>query len=221
MMEYMPLPGLERLLAVCERVRLSVRIEPPGRLPPPAGKWVSGLPLDPELAAFYARYGGASFASDIYLLRVNDEEDQLEEKSQWWREDWQGRVGMPLLVFGGVASLAYSFATVPGLPDAQGRQPVVQVDTYNLDGPTLLPLASSVDRLFDTYSRYLEELVAHEDFQERGVAALNFPWKVPHLMARDFRLVQLIREGHSNLFLPGLEGRAWATQVLAAHDRLT
>ncbi|MBZ4422177.1 hypothetical protein [Myxococcus sp. RHSTA-1-4] len=181
---------------------------------------MGGFPLDPELAAFYSRCGGASFASDIYLLRVNDEEEQLEEKAQWWREEWQDRVGVPLLIFGGVASLAYYFATVPGLTDAHGRQPVVQVDTYRLDGPSLLPLASSVDRFFDTYSRYLEELVAHEDFKDQGAAALNFPWKVPHLLARDARLVQLIREGHFDPFLPGLEGRAWVAQVLAAHDLL-
>lgn len=216
-MEHMPLPGLDRLIAVCARERLSVRSSPPGRLPPPAGKQVGGLPMDPELSAFYARYGGASFASDIYLLRVNDEEDQLEEKGQWWRADWQERVGLPLFLFGGVSSLAYYFATVPDLMDTRGCQPVVQVDTYGLDGPTLLPIASSVDRYFDTYARYLEELVAHEDFEDSGAAALSFPWKVPHLLARDARLVQLIREGHFDPFLPGPEGRSWAAKVVA-HD---
>ena len=221
-MEDTTLPGLARLLTVCQRAGIRVHLTPPSRRPPPrAGKVVVGHPLDPELAAFYARWGGARFANDIYLLRVDDEEDQLEEKGQWWREDWQHRVGMPLFIFGGVASLAYYFATVPGLADAQGRQPVVQVDTYDLDGPFLLPLASSVDRLFEAYSHYLEELVAHEDFQERGSEALSFPWKVPHLMARDPRLVQLIREGHFDPFLHGPEGRSWATQVITAHDHLT
>jgi hypothetical protein len=172
--------------------------------------------LDPELAAFYARFGSATFASDIYLLRVNDAEDQLEAPCAWWRESWNDRMTTPLFYFGGVASLAYYFNTVPSLADAQGRQPVVQVDAYELDGPVVLPLASSVDRLFDTYSRYLEEVVAHEDFQERGLTALSFPWKVPHLLARDARLVQFIREGRFDAWLPGREGRDWAAKVLAA-----
>jgi len=218
-MDHMALPGLERLLATCERSGVSARITPPSRTPPKAGQIVGGYPLDPALAAFYARCGGASFASDVYLLRVNDAEDQLEERSQWWREDWQERMGMPLFIFGGVSSLAYYFAMVPGLADEQGLQPIVQVDTYELDGPVLMPLASNVDRFFDTYSRYLEELMVHEDFQALGTGALSFPWKVPHLLARDDRLVQLLREGHFDPLLPGLEGRAWVASIVAAHDR--
>ncbi|MFP2925314.1 hypothetical protein ACLESO_08865 [Pyxidicoccus sp. 3LG] len=171
------------------------------------------------LAAFYERCGRAYFAEDIYFLRVDDDEDQLEQKTQWWREDWQERLVMPLFIFGGVANLAYYFATVPGLADEQGRQPVVQVDTYEPSCPVVLPLASNVDRLLDTYSRYLEELVALDDFAELGTSALTFPWKVPHLLARDDRLVQLIREGHFDAQLPGLEGKAWTAKVLAAHQR--
>ncbi|MFP2905555.1 hypothetical protein ACLESD_10955 [Pyxidicoccus sp. 3LFB2] len=219
-MEHMALPGLERLLAICGQSGLGIRTTPPGLRPRRAERVVGGYPLDPELAAFYSRYGSATFASDFYLLRFDDKEDQLEERSEWWRESWQGQLATPLFYFGGVASLAYYYATMPGLTDGQGRQPVVLVDTYELDGPVVLPLASSVDRLFDTYSRYLEELVAHEDFQARGLSALGFPWKVPHLLSQDARLVQLIREGHFDAQLPGLEGRAWLSQVVAARERL-
>ncbi|WP_163870921.1 hypothetical protein [Myxococcus eversor] len=181
---------------------------------------MGGHPLDPMLAAFYSRSGSARFADDAYLLRVNDDENQLDEKNQWWRESWQKRLDLTVCVFGGEANLAYYFATVPGLADARGCQPVVEVDTYELDGPVVMPLASNVDRFFDLYASYLEALVAHEDYAERGSAALSFPWKVPHLVARDERLVQLIEEGRFDFPQAGPEARTWALQVLEARRRI-
>ncbi|HZI11087.1 MAG TPA: hypothetical protein VE153_11925 [Myxococcus sp.] len=176
---------------------------------------VGGHSLDPQLAALYARYGRGYFASDIYFLRVDDSENELETQTAWWRETWQSHVAVPLFIFGGVASLAYYFATVPGLSDAQGHQPVVQVDTYALDGLYALPIASSVDRFFDTYARYLELAGADPGFQEYGFSVLAFPWGVPHVVGRDERLVQLIREGRFDPLMPDAESRAWAAKVLA------
>ncbi|HLM42573.1 MAG TPA: hypothetical protein VK458_01845 [Myxococcaceae bacterium] len=62
--------------------------------------------------------------------------------------------------------LAYHYATVPCLADARGLQPVVKVDMH--EEPYAVPLASNVDRFFDTYSRYLEVLVAEPDYEELG-----------------------------------------------------
>jgi hypothetical protein len=177
---------------------------------------VGGHSLDPQLAALYARYGRGSFASDIYFLRADDSENQLETQNAWWREAWQSHLADPLFIFGGVASLAYYFATVPGLADAQGLQPVVEVDTYSLDGLYALPLASSVDRFFDTYARYLELAGATPGFQEDGLSVLAFPWAVPQVVGRDERLVQLIREGRFDSLMPDAESRAWAAEVVVA-----
>ncbi|MCK8496905.1 MULTISPECIES: hypothetical protein [Myxococcus] len=211
------LPGFDRLLAVCRQASLEMLLTPPARHPLREGHRVAGHVLDPLLAAFYARSGSARFAEDVYLLRVNEEENQLEEKNQWWRESWQERLGLSVCVFGGEASLAYYFATVPGLADARGCQPVVEVSTYELDGPAVMPLASTVDRFFDLYARYLEALVSHEDYAERGYAALGFPWQVPHLVARDEHLVRLIEEGRFDFPQAGHEARAWALRVIEAH----
>jgi hypothetical protein len=165
--------------------------------------------LDSVLAAVYSQLGYA------YVLRT---ENQLEEQNRWWNASWQLQLSMPLSLFGGKASLAYYLATVPGLADENGRQPVVLVDTYELDGPYALPLASNVDRFFDVYSRYLEALVMHPSFAADGMAALTFPWEVPELFARDERLVELIRAGRFDPLMPGTEERAWAARVVAAAD---
>ncbi|NTX33908.1 hypothetical protein HUA78_05620 [Myxococcus sp. CA033] len=197
-----------------------MRLTSAAQRPLEAGQCVGGHLLDPMLAAFYSRSGSARFADNAYLLRVNDDENQLEEKNHWWRESWQKSLGLTVCVFGGEANLAYYFATVPGLADAQGCQPVVEVDTYELDGPVVMPLASNVDRFFDLYARYLEVLIAHEDYAERGSAALGFPWKVPHLVARDDRLVQLIEEGRFDFPQAGHDARTWAHQVSEARRRI-
>jgi hypothetical protein len=176
--------------------------------------------LDPALASFYSRMGKATFAADadgLVIFQMDDGVNQLEAENKALREGWQGSFFAPLFVFGGRPLLAHYYATVPGLSDPSGYQPVVRVDTY--ERPYALPIASTVDRLFDTYSRYLEELVAHEDFEDSGAAALSFPWKVPHLLARDERLVQLIHEGGFDSLMTDADARAWSGEVLAAHSR--
>ncbi|NMO21265.1 hypothetical protein HPC49_51560 [Pyxidicoccus fallax] len=178
--------------------------------------------MDPQLARIYSMIGRGIFAADVdglTVFEVNDQTNDLESWNRDMREGWQGALFSPLFVFGGEPFLAHYYATVPGLADEQGRQPVVWVDAY--ESGYALPAASNVDRLFETYSRYLEELVAHEDFKTEGSAALTFPWRTPHLLARDEQLVRLIREGHFDKWLPGQEGKDWTARVLAAHQRLT
>lgn len=218
-MSPMDLPGLERLLEVCQRLELELITTPPGEAPPMAGTHVGGYPLDPILAAFYARYGKAIFAPDVAglgLLQLDDTVNELETDNQQWRSDWQERLPVPLFVFGGEPGLAYSFVTVPGLADAEGRQPVVRVDPY--EEPHALPIASNVDRLFHAYSCFLEALQAQPDPGLFGTS-LVFPWDVADVLARDERLVALMRAGHfdSLMHLRDPSVREWVARILGSH----
>lgn len=217
-MMQMALPGLERLLDVCRRLRLSLLTLPPGQVPPASGTRMGGLPLDPMLAAFYARFGKAVFAAEIGgmgLVQLDDTVNELEAQNREWQRDWPERFPVPVFLFGGEPGLAYSYATLPGLADAEGLQPVVRVDTH--EEPYALPVASNVDAFFAVYSRYLEALVAHPDYAQEGSAALTFPRGVPHLLAQDTRLVELMRSGCCEPLLGTDENRAWVARVVAAH----
>ncbi|PTL85299.1 hypothetical protein [Vitiosangium sp. GDMCC 1.1324] len=196
-MESMALPGLERLLDVCQRLNLGMKTSPPAREPLRAGCLLAGVPFDPVLASIYARLGHAAFATEVMgwiLTRSDDRVHRLEENNKWWRENHWEQLGEPVIVFGGEMGMAYTYATVPGLADGWGRQPVVEVNTYEYE-PKVMPIASNVDRFFDSYSRYLEALVADPRYQEAGETDLIFPWHATEILARDERLVELLRAG--------------------------
>ena len=111
--------------------------------------------------------------------------------------------------------LAYHYATVPCLADARGLQPVVKVDMH--EEPYAVPLASNVDRFFDTYSRYLEVLVAEPDYEELGPAVRTFPWQVPELITRDKPLVELLQAGRFDFLMPkDEEDRSWVARLLGS-----
>jgi len=194
-MDSMALPGLERLMELCQRLNLSLETLPPAREPLNAGSLLEGLPFDPVLASVYARLGLARFATELTaagwrLKRSDDQVHKLEEENKRWRKRWWEELGEPMIVFGGDL---YTYATVPRLADERGRQPVVQVDTY--EEPYALPVASNVDRFFDTYSHYLEAVVADPHYQRKGDTDLHFPWDATDILARDERLVELMRAG--------------------------
>jgi hypothetical protein len=216
-----PLPGLERLMSVCQRLRLEVETAPPGHSPPRASTLVAGVPLDPLLAALYARLGFASFATDmegIILSRCDDAARQLEEDNLWWSGSHRKHLALPTFIFAGEPGMAYHYATIPGLADDQGRQPVVWVDVY--EEPFVVPVASTVDQFFDTYSRYLEALMALPNAREEKGALLSFPWEAPGIIGRDARLVELLRGGSfSPLMRSTGNTPAWVTQVLTAADK--
>lgn len=220
-MEMPPLPGLDRLLGVCQRLNLRQVIHPASSRPPSPGALVEGTPLDPMLASFYARMSKAILAADvagISILQWDDSVNAVAERNREMRASWQGDLFARFVVFAGTPFLAHYFATVPGLADVEGCQPVVWVDSY--EEGYALPLASNVDRFFDLYASYLEALVAHDDYAERGSAALSFPWRIPHLVARDERLVQLIEEGRFTFPQAGHDARTWALQVIEARQRI-
>ena len=219
-MEPMSLPGLERLLGVCQRLNLGLMTSPPAREPLRAGSLLEGLPLDPLLASVYARLGQVVFASKLMglsLIQSNDDEQRLEANNKLWRENHWDALGMPVIVFAGEV---YTYATVPSLADEWGRQPVVEVNTYELDGLHVLPVASNVDRFFDSYSRYLEAVVASPRYQEAGENGILFPSHMGDLLARDERLVELLRSGRFAPLMKNLdEGeRRWVAKVMGARE---
>jgi hypothetical protein len=214
-MEPMALPGLERLMEVCQRLNLGLETSPPAREPLKAGSLFVGLPFDPVLASVYARLGHAVFAFKLMGLSLeqsNDEARDLEETNKWWREKWWKEWGEPVIVFGGDV---HAYATVPGLADAQGRQPVVRVDTYEFE-PHVLPVASNVDRFFDSYSHYLEALVSDPRYQKSGETDFVFPWDAAEILARDERLVALMRAGRFDSLMKNVDDvtRRWAARVM-------
>jgi hypothetical protein len=215
-MESVALPGLERLMEVCQRLNLGMETSPPAREPPKAGSLLEGVPFDPILASVYARLGDAIFAKKVGgwgLTCFDDQLNRLEEDNKWWRERYWNRLGEPVIVFGGYA---YAYATVPGLADGWGRQPVVEVNTYEFDGVYVMPVASNVDRFFDSYSRYLEALAADSYYQKTGEKDLIFPWHATEILARDERLVELMRAGRFDALMKDVDDttRRWAAQVM-------
>jgi hypothetical protein len=217
-MEPMALPGLERLMEVCQRLKLGLTTSPPAREPLRAGSLLEGLPFDPVLASVYARMGHAAFATELIgigwiLYRSDNQAHVLEEENKRWRARWWQEVGAPMIVFGGDI---YTYAIVPELADEWGRQPVVEVNTHDLDGPYVMPVASNVDRFFDSYSRYLEVLVADPYYQESGDTDLLFPWHATDILARDERLVELMRAGRFDSLMKhvGDDTHRWAATIM-------
>src|ERR1044071_13586 len=111
------LPGLARLLDVCQRLNLGLKTLPPAHAPLMAGSMLEGVPFDPVLASVYARLGHAAFATKVMrwvLTRYDDEAHWLLEDNRRWREEWWEQLGESVIVFGGDV---YTYATVPSLAD--------------------------------------------------------------------------------------------------------
>ena len=127
----MELPGLERLMRVCQQLDLGLRTKPLERTSPAAGAMTAGLPFDPFLASIYAQFGQVSFATKmdgLTLLGNNGGESGLGAGSAAWRRLWQKSFPLPLFHFAGEPGLAYYYATAPTLADEMGRQPIVRAD---------------------------------------------------------------------------------------------
>jgi len=203
-MTMVPLPGLDRLLEASRKYELQVRSSPPLACARSSGEPLLGRPFDPMLAAFYKRLGGLSFRLELYVASHDDQLDEvlLENKrvQPFWPEPFRS-----LLVFAGQEALAYRYATVPSLADAQGFQPVVEIDPY--EDVYALPTASNVDRFFDAYARYLELIYETPEFRDDPDARPTFPRGVPEIIAEDRTLVGMLVEGRfdSLMFQPKLQ----------------
>ncbi|PTL82779.1 hypothetical protein DAT35_18615 [Vitiosangium sp. GDMCC 1.1324] len=174
------------------------------------------------LAAFYSRLGGLLLDLNLYVNACDEQVNGIlmanEEVQPYWPEPFRS-----LLVFGGEEASAYCYATVPSLADAQGFQPVVEVDPY--EDIYALPVASNVDRFFDTYARYLEFIYEMPDFSEDRGTWPTFPWGVPEIIAADRALMGMIVEGRFDflMFQEGVaarrvneEIREWIAKLRAA-----
>jgi hypothetical protein len=207
------LPGLERLLEVCRRKGIAVKQEAPVSPALAAGALVAGQPLDPVLAAVHARLGYCWVKEEFFLFRRNGgQRFDLGRVNERWRQVRPEPFGS-LFVFAEEDRLGYLYATVPRLADSRGRQPVVKLDVY--EAPYALPVASDVDRFFDTYARYLEA-VRPERGEAEGMPP-SFPWAVPELLARDGPLVALLEAGRFDRLLPpeAVQAREWCGRLLA------
>jgi hypothetical protein len=222
MMNEISLPGLERLLAVCEKYPVRAEIRKPWEGAPTAGAPILGRPLDPMLAAFYSRLGGLLLDLNLYVNACDEQVNGIlmanEEVQPYWPEPFRS-----LLVFGGQDASSYSYATVPSLADARGLQPVVEVDPY--EDIHALPIASNVDRFFDAYARYLELVHEMPDCSEDRGTWPVFPWGVPEIIATDRTLMSMLVDGRFDflMFQPGSQAsgaheeiRKWIAKLRAA-----
>jgi hypothetical protein len=158
------------------------------------------------LAAFYSRLGGLHLYLKLYVEPCDGQVNGIlmanEEVQPHWPEPFRS-----LLVFGGQEALAYRYATVPSLADAQGFQPVVEVDPY--EDIYALPIASNVDRFFDAYARYLEYIYETPELRDDRDARPTFPNGVPEIIAADRKLVGMLVEGRFDflMFQPAVRNR--------------
>ncbi|HSP80261.1 MAG TPA: hypothetical protein VLQ93_17140 [Myxococcaceae bacterium] len=216
------MPGLDRLLAACEKYPVQATLRKPWGGAPIAGDLLLGRPFDPMLAAFYQRLGGLSFPLNLYIASCDEQMDEIFQENKdvqpWWPEPFRS-----LLVFGGEEALLYRYATVPSLADAQGFQPVVKVDPY--EEIYALPIASNVDRFFDTYARYLELVYGDPDFSDDCGTWPVFPWEVPEIISTDRALMSMLVDGRFDflMFQPGVQAedrhreiRKWIAELRAA-----
>jgi hypothetical protein len=158
-----------------------MKISPPVPSAPQEGERVFGEPLDPQLAAVYQRLGAAEFG-EIALYAPDSDEEGLTRQNEWLRERQEVQY-LSSLVFGWEPGFAFYYGTVPGLIDPQGLQPVVYISA--MEALFAVPLASSVDRFFDLYSRYLELMVQDPTYLSDGLPHIQFPWHMRTLVVRD------------------------------------
>ncbi|REG28959.1 hypothetical protein ATI61_108502 [Archangium gephyra] len=218
-----PMPGLERLLTACEKYPVRASNRKPWSGAPTAGVPVLGRPLDPMLAAFYSRLGGLHLYLELFVEPCDEQVNGIlmanEHAQRYWPEPFRS-----LLIFGCKEASSYTYATVPGLADAQGFQPVVEVDPY--EDIYALPIASNVDRFFDTYARYLELVYETLGVGEERGAWPSFPWEVPELIATDRALMGMLVDGRFDflMFQEGVDAqrtreeiREWIARLRAAN----
>lgn len=186
-----PLPGLDRLISICQRHSLPMKLPAPMSAAPKQGDMLFGEAVDPQLAAVYQRLGEAEFGP-LSLCRPGPEWMDLVPWNTRLREDGAVHFNASL-IFAWEMGFSLFYGTVPRLAGSQGFQPVVHIDGD--EAQCAVPVASSVDRFFDVYSRFLERMVVDPEYIHHGVSILHFPWAVPQLIAQDAPLMAQVRAG--------------------------
>jgi hypothetical protein len=207
------LPGLDRLIAICQQHALPCELYPPLALASELKEFISGEPLDPQLAGMYQRIGGAELGP-FSIYRPDLEWDGLAPENMKLRQ-YGFTPFLASLIFASETGFSYFLATVPRLADSQGLQPVVYIEF--MGSLATFPVASSVDRFFDTYSRYLELMVVDPEYIYSRNPEVTFPWGVPQLIARDEPLLEQLRAGRFDFLTEDDEsGRRWIQRLAAA-----
>jgi hypothetical protein len=206
------LPGLDRLITVCERHALPMKLSPPLTSAPQLGERVFGEPLDPQLAAVYRRLGAAEFG-EFALYAPNSDEEGLTRRNEWHREEREVQY-LSSLVFGWEPGFSFYYGTVPQLANAQGIQPVIYIEA--MDVLFAIPIASSVDHFFDLYSRYLELMVQDPNYLSGELPHVQFPWHMRTYVAQDAPLIHQVRAGRFDFLSNDYRGALKWLQELRA-----
>jgi hypothetical protein len=204
------LPGLDRLIAICKQHSLPLRLSPPVKTAPKPGDSILGAPVDPQLVAVYQRMSGGELGP-LSLYSPGSDWNHLIPWNERLRE-FDIIEFRSSLIFGEKTGFALYFATVPQLANPQGLQPVIYIEA--MEFPSAVPVASSVDRFFDIYSRYLELMVVDPEYLYGGVPDVIFPWSVGQLIASDEPLVRLAQAGRFDfLTQDDEEAHQWVQQL--------
>jgi hypothetical protein len=204
------LPGLDRLIAVCQQHSLPLELFPPLASAPRPGELVLGEPFDPQLAAAYQHLGAAEFGP-LTLFGPHSGEGGLIPENEWLRQYYWVHL-RSTHVFGKKTGFAYYCGTVPRLASDQGLQPVVYIDCH--ETIFAVPIASSVDRFFYLYSRYLELLVADPGYGQDGAMLITFPWGMTHLITRDEPLMEQVLAGRFDFLADNYrDGLEWLQRL--------
>lgn len=184
-----PLPGLDHLISRLIFHDETVDLRPPAPAIPQVGEQIAGMPLDPMLAALYARTKGGRLGN-LYIT-FSDDLASSNDKSRWnvegdSRPKW-------LFSYAGFGGLAFDFATVPSLANAEGIQPVVFYIRYE-DQP-ILPMASDIDRAFRLYATYCDQCHEEGGTLWHSPIDINFPDSVVKEIAQDRPFVELLEAG--------------------------
>ncbi|NNB98167.1 hypothetical protein HI113_30145 [Corallococcus exiguus] len=163
------------------------------------------------LAGIYSRAGRATLG-DIELYRPGSGPDGVLDVNAWLRG--RGQAPFPACVlFGQVSNLAYYYGVVPALADARGVQPVLYIDMQ--EELLVVPVASSVDQLFNQLARFMELLQGEPDFIPGRCSTTTFPFAAARLIAQDTALVEMMRTGRfDGLVTRDEESQRWMQQVL-------
>ncbi|MDY7229410.1 hypothetical protein [Hyalangium rubrum] len=117
------------------------------------------------------------------------------------------------VVFGKETGFSLYLGTVPKLADSRGIQPVIYISAHDAVIHAV-PIASSVDRFFDLYSRYLERMVVDPEYVETRVSLVTFPWDMQDLITHDEPLIAQVRAGCFDFLTNDEEGaRRWLREL--------
>jgi hypothetical protein len=212
MLPHTLLSGLDRLITVCQRHNLPLKLSPSVASSPQPGELILGKPLDPQLAAVYQRLSTATFGP-ISFYGPGPDEEGLAARNEW-AKGYDDICFEASLTFGQETGFALFLATVPRLADSRGLQPVIYITAH---GAALyaVPIASSVDRFFELSSHYLERMAVDPEYLGSHVPLVTFPWDMGDIISRDEPLITQVRAGHFDFLTNDEEGaRKWLRALL-------